>query len=89
MSEEMIKYYRQLNTNEKRNEISSLLLKLDQLMNQLMIQNNIDIANFKNVKNYDSINQALNKEDEMLLFLYDDIWNLKNKVLALLCNNQK
>ena len=35
MSEEMIIYYKQLNTNEKRNELSNLLIKLDQLINQL------------------------------------------------------
>lgn len=87
MSEEMITYYKQLNTNEKRNELSNLLIKLDQLINQLMIQDNINIEELKSVKNYDIIKQSLETEDDMLLFFYDDIWNLKSKVLALLTKN--
>lgn len=87
MSEEMIIYYKQLNTNEKRNELSNLLIKLDQLINQLMIQDNIDVEKLKSVKNYDLIKQSLETEDDMLLFFYDDIWNLKSKVLALLTKN--
>lgn len=86
MSEKMIELYKLLNTNDKRNELSSLIEKLDQLINQIMIQKGID-SNFKKVKNYDSINQAQQTEDEMLLFFYEDVWNIKSNILALLSQN--
>ena len=85
MNEEMKKLYIKLNTNEKRNELSSLMVKLDQLINQLGIQNNINFE-LPGVKNYDSNAQVLQTEDEMLLFFYDDIWKIKSKILELLIN---
>lgn len=87
MTEEMIKLYKELNTNEKRNELSNLLIKIDQLINQVLLNQNINYDYLKSVKNYDSTIQALEKEDDMLLFFYDDVWNLKTKILALLTNN--
>lgn len=86
MSEKMIELYKQLTTNEKRNELSSLIGKLDQLVTQMMIQNGVDY-NLKMAKNYDSIKQQLQTEDDLLLFFYEDIWNIKSKILAILANN--
>lgn len=86
MSEKMIELYKQLNTNDKRNELSSLIEKLDQLVNQIMIQKGIN-NNYKQAKNYDSINQNMETEDDVLLFFYEDIWNIKSKILALLAHN--
>lgn len=86
MSEKMIELYKQLETNDKRNELSSLIEKLDQLVNQIMIQKGIN-NNYKQAKNYDSINQNMETEDDMLLFFYEDIWNIKSKILALLAHN--
>ena len=86
MSEKMIELYKQLNTNDKRNELSSLIEKLDQLVNQIIIQKGIE-NNYKQAKNYDSINQNMETEDDMLLFFYEDIWNIKSKILALLAHN--
>ena len=88
MNEEMITFFKQLNTNEKRNELSGLLIKLDQLINELMIKKDINVDNFENVKNYDSIKQSLQNEDDTLLFFYDDVWTIKTKILALLYKNQ-
>ena len=87
MTEEMIKLYKELNINEKRNELSNLLIKVDQLINQMMLNRNISLGNIKGVKNYDPTTQSLEKEDDMLLFLYDDIWNIKSKIFALLAND--
>ena len=81
-----VKIWIKLNTNEKRNELSSLLVKLDQLINQLGIQNNVSFQ-LPGVKNYDSNNQVFQTEDEMLLFFYDDIWKIKSKILELLIKN--
>lgn len=86
MSEKMIELYKQLNTNDKRNELSSLIEKLDQLVNQIIIQKGIN-NNYKQAKNYDSINQNMETEDDVLLFFYEDIWNIKSKILALLSHN--
>lgn len=86
MSEKMIELYKQLETNNKRNELSSLIEKLDQLVNQIMIQKGIN-NNYKQAKNYDSINQNMETEDDVLLFFYEDIWNIKSKILALLAHN--
>lgn len=86
MSEKMIELYKQLKTNDKRNELSSLIEKLDQLVTQMLIQKDNN-HNFKQVKNYDSINQTKETEDDILLFFYEDIWNIKSKVLALLAQN--
>lgn len=87
MNDEMKNLYLRLNTNEKRNEFSSLLVKLDKLINELIIQKNIDI-NLPNVKNYDSINQANQSEDDILMFFYDDVWKIKTKILTLLMKNK-
>lgn len=88
MSEEMIVLYKKLNTIEKRNELSSLLIKLDELINQLVLKNKLYNLNFKSVKNFDPSTQVFDTEDEMLLFFYDDVWNIKTKILALLTNIQ-
>ena len=84
MTQEMVELDKKLSVNEKRNELSSLLVKLDYLVNQLMIKNKIDYNLFSSVKNYDSSKQALCKEEDILLFFYSDLWNLKNKVFSLM-----
>lgn len=89
MSEEMINIYKKLNTNEKRNEFSQLLIKLDNLTDILMNLKNIELSKFKSAKNYNSMEQTLQTEDDVLLFFYDDIWNIKEKLLALISNTGK
>lgn len=86
MSEKMIDLYKQLDINEKRNELSSLIVKLDILVTQLILKKGLDNS-FGNVKNYNSTNQNNETEDDMLLFYYEDIWKIKNKILALLADN--
>ena len=87
MSEEMINLYNQLNTNEKRNELNKLIMKLNGLIDQLLLSNGVDTTQFESIKNYDSSTQKIQSEDETLLFFYSDLWNLKNKVLTLLNND--
>lgn len=86
MTEEMISLYKKLSTNEKRNELSALIVKLDYLIDQIMSQKGLSLE-MSNSKNYDSAIQSNYTEDDLLLFFYDDIWNIKNKVLALLVNS--
>lgn len=84
MTDELIELYKKLNTNEKRNELSSLIIKVDQLVNQLITNSGYDYSDFPSVKNYDSSEQAIQTEDDMLLFFYDDVWKIKTKILLLL-----
>ena len=83
MSEEMLKLYKELNTNEKRNEFSKLIMKLDQLIDELITEE-LEHINFKKIKNYNFKNSENITEDEMLTFFYDDLWNIKSKILAIL-----
>lgn len=86
MSEKMIQLYKELNTNDKRNEFSSLVEKIDFLVTQIMNQNGIE-NKIEKVKNYDSVSQSYQTEDDMLLFFYEDLWNIKSKILAILAKN--
>ena len=87
MNSEMKLLYSKLSTNEKRNELSSLLVKLDKLIDQLSLQNKIN-NNSISVKNYDSSIQATQTEDEILTFFYDDVWKIKSKILSILIKNE-
>ena len=74
--------YKQLSLSNQRNEFSTLLMKMDDLLNVLIAKKNLQDAT--KVKNYD-VNIGSNlSESDMLAFFYEDIWNLKNKILMLL-----
>ena len=87
MNEEMMDLYKQLSLSNKRNELSSLLLKIDTLLNAVLVQNNIQ--NNASVKNYDTNIHDKFNEDEMLVFFYEDLWLLKNKLLLLLVSKEQ
>ena len=80
--EKMMELYKQLNINEKRNEFSSLLEKTNQLITELLkveqIESDLDI------KNYNALDDADLTEDEIFTFLYQDFWNVKNRILTFL-----
>lgn len=80
--EEMMNLYDKLNINDKRNEFSSLLGKTDEIINILLRMENLQ--NELQVKNYDSSSDSEFKESDMLTFFYEDLWNIKNKLLMLL-----
>ena len=80
--EEMMKLYEKLNTNEKRNEFSSLLEKTNQIIGELLKMEKIE-SDLK-IKNYNALNDALMTEDEIFTFLYEDLWNIKNRLLSFL-----
>lgn len=88
MEENMMDLYKQLSLANQRNEFSSLLMKMDDLLNFLIAKKNLQDAT--KVKNYD-VNIGSNlSESDMLAFFYEDIWNLKNKILMLLAiDNQE
>ena len=78
--EEMMKLYEKLNINQKRNEFSLLLEKTNQIISELLrtekIQNDLKI------KNYNALNDSDMTEDEVFTFLYEDLWNIKNRLLT-------
>ena len=80
--EKMMELYKELSINEKRNEFSSLLEKTNQLITELLrveqIENNLDI------KNYNALDDANKTEDEIFTFFYEDLWNVKNRLLTFL-----
>lgn len=86
MNNDMLNLYKNLTLNDKRNEFSSLLLKTDELLNQLMLKFNI--SSIAQVKNYDSTNNLNFTEDDMMLFFFEDLWNIKNKILSLIVANE-
>ena len=87
MEENMIELYKQLSISNQRNEFSSLLIKIDTLLNTLLDQKNLQ--NNIPIKNYDITNGESLTENEMLAFFYEDLWNLKNKILLLLAEENK
>ena len=83
----MMDLYKQLNIDNKRNEFSSLLLKVDTLLNALLAQK--ELNNNTTVKNYDINDGSKFNEDETLTFFYEDLWSLKNKILLLMAEENK
>ena len=71
-----------LNTIEKRNQISNELLYIALLIK--MKESQLKIPSVLNVKNYDVNRQANFSEDEMLDFLYEDIYSIKRGLITLL-----
>ena len=87
MEENMMNLYKKLNIDNKRNEFSSLLLKVDTLLNTLLAQK--ELNNNTTVKNYDINAGSKFNEDETLTFFYEDLWSLKNKILLLMAEENK
>ena len=80
--EEMMLLYSQLSINEKRNEFSSLLEKTNVLIGELLKMD--QIQNDMKIKNYDAMKDYELTEDEVFTFFYEDLWNIKNRLLTLL-----
>lgn len=87
MSEEMVNLYKKLSNNEKRNELSSLLVKTDKLLDELLAREDIKMK--IQSKNYDKLENIDMTEEDVLLFFYEDLWNIKNKVLTLLASKSE
>ena len=83
--EEMMLLYSKLDINDKRNEFSSLLEKTNQLIDELLKMEQIE--NDIKIKNYDSSKNSNLTEDEVFTFFYEDLWNIKNRLLTLLILN--
>ncbi len=80
--DKLIELYDELDKNDKRNELSSLIGKINNIINELLKLENA--SNIFEVKNYDTNNQGNMKEEEILSFIYEDVYSLKNNLLLLL-----
>ena len=80
--EKMMELYKELSINEKRNEFSSLLEKTNQLITELLRVEQIE--NDLAIKNYNALDDANMTEDEIFTFFYEDLWNVKNRLLTFL-----
>lgn len=83
--EDMMLLYSKLDINDKRNEFSSLLEKTNELISEILKMEQI-LSDTK-IKNYDTNKNSNLTEDEIFTFFYEDLWNIKNRLLALLILN--
>ena len=83
--EDMMLLYSKLDINDKRNEFSSLLEKTNELISEILKMEQIE--NDTKIKNYDTNKNSNLTEDEAFTFFYEDLWNIKNRLLALLILN--
>ena len=83
MSEEMKNAYRQLDINDKRNQLSDELLIIFELIKRY--ENAKGINPITQVKNYDIyVNDKNLNEDEILTFFYEDVYNIQQELITLL-----
>lgn len=87
ITDNLKKDFSNLNTLEKRNQISNELLYIASLIK--MKEEQLKVPSVLNVKNYDINKQKYFSEDEMLDFLYEDIYCIKRELITLLSLNDK
>ncbi len=82
MSEKFKNAFDKLSVNEKRNQISTELLIIGELIKSL--ENKYNIQSILNVKNYDTNTDSELTETEMLSFIYEDIYNIQRELITIL-----
>ena len=82
MSAELKNAYNNLDINNKRNKLSDELIVIYELIKKF--QNLKGIEPVHKVKNYDLVEDSNLSEDEMLTFLYEDVFNIELELLMLL-----
>lgn len=78
------KTFNDLDKEDKRNKISDEILFISELLKKIESYHGIE-PNFQ-IKNYD-INSKLS-EDELLTFLYEDIFEIQKQLLTIITNIQ-
>lgn len=74
--------YSMLSINDKRNQISNELIIIHELIKKY--EELKGISPITKVKNYDIVNDKDLDENEMLTFLYEDIYNIQQELITLL-----
>ena len=82
MKSELINRFDVLDINTKRNQISSELMIINELINSF--ETKFNIPNTTKVKNYDQSKDDILSEGEVLTFFYEDIYNLEQELITLL-----
>lgn len=85
-NENLIALFKDLDIDDKRNEYSNLLIKMNDILTVMLKE----LGNEENitVKNYDKNKDNVLDENEMLTFFYEDLWTIKNKLLLLYSLNK-
>lgn len=78
----LIELFNELDTNDKRNELSALINKINIMINELLKLESGQ--NLFKVKRYNIEKNKNMEESEILSFIYEDIYSLKNNLLVLL-----
>ena len=81
LEKELMKLYNEIDLNDKKNEFSALLIKINGVLNAML--ENYDLSNIKEIKNYDKYKDDKLTESEIFTFFYEDLWKIKNKLLIL------
>ena len=80
MNEEFKNAYKDLTLNEKRNQLSNELMLISELIKN--VEDIFGIQSILNVKNYDSRNDSNLSENEMLDFIYEDVYNIQKELIT-------
>lgn len=85
-NENLITLFKDLDIDDKRNEYSNLLIKMNDILTVMLKE----LGNEENitVKNFDKNKHNVLDENEMLAFFYEDLWTIKNKLLLLYSLNK-
>ena len=81
-NQNVINAFSKLDLDDKKNKISDELLFIGELIKKIEYFHNIE-SNFE-IKNYD-VNSKLD-ENEMLDFLYEDIFKIEKQLLTIITN---
>lgn len=86
MTDEFKNAFKNLSINEKRNQISNEMLVISELIKNY--ENNVGISSILDVKNYDLVKDANLSENEMLDFIYENIYNIQREIITILSINK-
>lgn len=80
MNEDFKNAYKNLTLNEKRNCLSNELMIIGELIKKM--EDTFGIQSVLNVKNYDSQKDSNLSENEMLDFIYEDVYNIQKELIT-------
>lgn len=86
MTDEFKNAFKNLSINEKRNQISNEMLVISELIKNY--ENSVGISSILDVKNYDLVKDANLSENEMLDFIYENIYNIQREIITILSINK-
>ena len=81
MNKEFKSAYKNLSLNEKRKQLNNELILIGELIKNM--ENIIGVQSTINIKKYDLQNDLNLSENEMLVFLYEDVYNIQKELITL------